>query len=144
MRYVFPVELEQEPDGGFTATFEGLPGATWGETEAEALGRAEDLLITALAAFVEDGQPIPAPPPARGRKVVAVPALEAAKLGLHDTMIVSRVSNVELARRMGLDERAIRRLRDPLHRSHIGAVEAALRVLGKRVEVSLEAVSAWS
>jgi hypothetical protein len=38
---------------------------------------------------------------------------------------------------MGKDERAIRRLLDPLHRSHIGEVETSLRGLGKRVEVSV-------
>ena len=30
---------------------------------------------------------------------------------------------------------AVRRLRDPLHRSHIGQIEAALRLLGKRLEI---------
>jgi hypothetical protein len=29
----------------------------------------------------------------------------------------------------------VRRLRDPLHRSHIGQIEAALRLLGKRLEI---------
>ena len=33
--------------------------------------------------------------------------------------------------------KAVRRLRDPLQRSAIGAVEAALRCLGKRVEVTV-------
>jgi len=36
---------------------------------------------------------------------------------------------------MELDEKAIRRLRDPLHRSHMGEVEAALRTLGEQVSV---------
>ena len=69
--------------------------------------------------------------------LVSVTALEAAKLALHEAMTEARVSNVEMARRLGKDERAIRRLRDPLHRSHIGEVETALRLLGKRVEISV-------
>jgi antitoxin HicB len=51
------------------------------------------------------------------------------------------VSNVELARRLGTDEKAVRRLRDPLHGSRIEAVEAALRALGKRLEVSVRAMA---
>ena len=56
-------------------------------------------------------------------------------------MLAGGVSNVELARRLGLEEKAVRRLRDPLHRSHIGAVEAALRVLGQRLVVDVAKVA---
>jgi antitoxin HicB len=136
MHYAYPVTLQREDDGtGFTAFFEGLPGATGGATDTEALARAEDLLVTALSLYVEDGKPLPRPPEARGRMTVAVPALDAAKLALHDAMLAQGISNVELGRRMGRDEKAIRRLRDPVYRSHIGQVEAALHVLGKRVEL---------
>ncbi len=58
----------------------------------------------------------------------------AAKLARHDAMLVTRISAVALGRRLGLDEKSVRRLRDPLHRSHIGQIEAALRLLGKRLE----------
>jgi antitoxin HicB len=136
MRYAYPVTLEHEPDGSaVTASFDGLPGATWGGTEAEALARAQDLLVTALSFFTDDGQPTPDPPAAKGRPVVAVPGLVAAKLALHDAMLAAGISNVELGRRIGLDEKAVRRLRDPLYRSHIGGVETALRALGRRLEV---------
>ena len=50
-------------------------------------------------------------------------------------MLAASLSNSALARRLGMDEKAVRRLRDPLHRSHIGQIEAALRILGKRLEV---------
>lgn len=137
MRYAYPVTLEPQPEGGFTATFDGLPGATQGETEEEALREAEDLLVTALSLFIEDGAPVPRPAPARGRPLVGVPSLVAAKLALHDAMLAEGVANVDLGRRLGLDEKVIRRLRDPLHRSHIGAVEAALRALGRRLVVDV-------
>lgn len=136
MRYAYPATLEPEPDGSaITVTFDGLPGATWGATEGEALARAEDLLVTALSFYIEDGEPVPLPPAAKGRPVVAVPSLVAAKLALHDAMLEAGISNVELSRRIGLDEKAVRRLRDPLYRSHIGGVETALRALGRRLDV---------
>jgi antitoxin HicB len=136
MRYAYPANLEWEPDrSAVTVTFDDLPGATFGSTEAEALTRAEDLLETALSFYTDDGTPVPRPRPARGRPVVVPGPLVAAKLALHDAMLAGGLSNVELGRRLGLEEKAVRRLRDPLHRSHIGQVEAALRLLGRRLEV---------
>jgi hypothetical protein len=38
-------------------------------------------------------------------------------------------------RRTDLKPNSVRRLRDPLHLSHIGQIEAALRLLGKRLEI---------
>ena len=137
MRYEYPVRLTREDDGSVTVTFDGLPGVTWGATEGEALGQAADALVTVLSAYVEDGEPVPIPKPAHGQPVIAVGALEAAKLALHDAMLASGVSNVQLAQRLGTDEKAIRRLRDPLHRSHIGAVETALARLGRRLAVDV-------
>jgi hypothetical protein len=58
-----------------------------------------------------------------------------APLDLHDAMLSAGISNVELGRRLDLEEKAVRRLRDPLHRSHIGQIEAALRLLGRRLEI---------
>ncbi len=140
-RYAFPVILEAEPEGGFSASFAGVPGHTQGETEAETLEAAADALVTVLAGYVRRGEAIPRPPAARGRPVVTVTALEAAKLGLHDAMLEAGMSNVELARRLDLQENAVRRLRDPLHRSHIGEVERALHALGRRVDVDIRAVA---
>lgn len=137
MRYAYPAEVMEAPDG-VTVTFPDVPEAiTNGATRAEAMERAADALVSALSFYVEEGQRLPCPSPAKGRAMVSVTTLEAAKLALHEAMAEANLSNIELGRRMGLDERAIRRLRDPLHRSHIGQVEAALRSLGKRVEVSV-------
>jgi antitoxin HicB len=138
MRYAYPATLDHEADGRITVTFDGLPGATWGGTETEALTRAEDLLISALSIYVEENRPLPHPSSARGRPLVPVTALDAAKLALHDAMLAAKMSNVELGRRLDLDEKQVRRLRDPLHQSHIGKVEAALRILGKRLEVEVK------
>lgn len=141
MRYAYPVEIEEAADG-VTVTCPDVPElVTDGATRAEALERAADALVTALSLYVEDGRPLPRPSAAHGRPIVAVAALEAAKLALHDAMLAAGLSNVELGRRLGLDEKAVRRLRDPLHRSHIGAVEAGLRVLGRRLEISASAAA---
>ncbi len=136
MHYAYPFDMIPQPEGGFTVTFPDVPEAiTEGDTVEQAHRRAEDALVAGLSFYVDDGNPLPMPSPAGGRPIALVPPLVAAKLALHDAMLAAGSSNVELARRLGLDEKAVRRLRDPLHRSHIGQIEAALRILGKRLDV---------
>jgi antitoxin HicB len=138
MRYAYPATVLEESDG-VTVSFPDVPGAiTCGDTHEEALERGQDALISVLSVYVEENRPLPRPSPARGRPLIPVAALDAAKLALHDAMLAAHMSNVELGRRLGLDEKQVRRLRDPLHQSHIGKVEAALRVLGKRLEVEVK------
>jgi antitoxin HicB len=138
MRYAYPYAAEPQPEGGWTVTFPDVPEAvTQGDTEEEVAAMAEDALVTALSFYTDEAKPLPRPSPARNRPVAIVPPLVAAKLALHDAMVAAGMSNVLLGRRLGLEDKAVRRLRDPLHRSHIGAVEAALRVLGKRLVVDV-------
>jgi antitoxin HicB len=138
MRYAYPYVADPQPEGGWTVTFPDVPEAiTQGDTEEEVAAMAEDALVTALSFYTDDGQPLPRPTAAYNRPVAIVPSLVAAKLALHDAMLAAGISNVVLGRRLGLEDKAVRRLRDPLHRSHIGAVEAALRVLGQRLVVDV-------
>ena len=137
MQYAFPAIIEPDEDG-FMVTFDGVPGITWGADKEEALRQARDALITVLGHYIDRGEQIPTPPAANGRPMVAVTMLEAAKLALHDAMVVGKIRNVELGRRLGVSEMAIRRLRDPLHASKIDLVEAALRAVGWRASVEFE------
>lgn len=137
MRFAWPADILQE-DEGITVTFPDVSGAiTWGETRAEAMERASDALISIISAMIEDGKSIPVASEANGRPMISVAPLDAAKIALHIAMLEKRVSNVELGRRMNMDEKAVRRLRDPLQRSHIETLDAALRIMGRRLEVSV-------
>jgi antitoxin HicB len=140
MRYAYPYELTPQPEGGFTVTFPDVPEAiTQGDSKEEAAALAEDALVTALSFYTDHAEPLPRPSPAHGRPLAYVPPLVAAKLALHDAMLTAGVSNVALARQLGTDEKAMRRLRDPLHQSRISQVDAALRLLGKRMSIVIEA-----
>jgi antitoxin HicB len=140
MRYAYPYDLTPQPEGGFTVTFPDVPEAvTQGEDEDEAAAMAEDALVTALSFYTDNAERLPRPSATRGRPVAYVPPLVAAKLALHDAMLAAGVSNVALARRLGTDEKTVRRLRDPLHQSRINQIDAALRALGKRMGIVIEA-----
>jgi antitoxin HicB len=129
-----PNRATPQPEGGFSIEFPDVPEAiSQGDTEEEVHAMAEDALLTALSFYTDASEPLPNPSPANGLQVAYVPSLVAAKLALHDAMIKGRVSNVALGQRPGVDEKIIRRLRDPLHRSHIANVEAALRTFGQRL-----------
>jgi len=140
MRYAYPYELTSQPEGGFTVTFPDVPEAiTQGDDEKEAAAMAEDALVTALSFYTDHAEGLPHPSPAHGRPLAYVPPLVAAKLALHDAMLTAGVSNVALARQLGTNEKTVRRLRDPLHQSRINQVDTALRVLGKRMGIVIEA-----
>ena len=84
------------------------------------------------------GEKIPAPSAAkRGERLVSVPLWLAPKLALYLAMRDQRVSNCELGRRLGLHERAIRRMLDPAHASNPAGIQAALGALGKQVTVEV-------
>src|SRR5271157_3029366 len=118
MRYAYPYELLLQPEGGFTVTFPDVPEAiTQGDTEAEAAAMAEDALVTALSFYTDRGERLPLPSPEHGRPVTYVPPLVAAKLALHDAMLAAGVSNVAWARRLGADEKTVRRAGAPTRRS---------------------------
>jgi hypothetical protein len=71
----------------------------------------------------------------RGRHIVPVPPLAAAKLALCEAMRRQEISNAELARRLGITEAVVRRLVDPDHASRIERVQAALAALGVELVV---------
>ena len=139
MRLAYPVRLETL-EGTVLVSFPDVPEAlTEGATRAEALSEAADCLVAALGGYVNERRAIPRPSPARGRPLVELPVLAAAKLALYQAMIEQKLSNVALAKRLGTVEGAVRRLVDLDHRSHIGQVESALEVLGRRLVVEVRA-----
>ena len=136
----YPVRLERDDRGAVLVSFPDIPEAlTEGATEGEALAEAQDCLIAALGGYMDDRRDIPRPSPGRGRPLVALPALAAAKIALYRAMRERGLSNAALARRLGTMEGTVRRLIDLDHRSHIGQVEAALAALGQRLVVATRA-----
>jgi antitoxin HicB len=139
MRYAYPVVLDPEPDGSaINVSFPDVPGAlTWGDDQAEALELAEDCLVTALYGYVRDVEPIPRPGPAKGRPMIPVPALVAAKLALYTAMREQGMSEAELARRLGVTQKVVQSILHLKRRAHIAHLERALAQLGVHLEVTV-------
>ena len=135
----YPVTLKRDTNGTMRVEFPDVPEAnTFGEDADEALMQAVDALESALSMYVEDRRDIPKPSPVKARgKGVILPALTEAKLALYSTMRANRVGKAELARRLNCHLPQVDRLLDLLHASRLDQLEAAFRVLGKRLDVEI-------
>ena len=136
MRHAYPFTLAPDEDGRLVVAFPDVKGAsTDGADEAEAVANASDCLTAALIGYIRSREAIPRPSPARGRSTVTLAPLVAAKLALYSALLEQRITNADLAERMGKPESEVRRLLDLDHRSDIGQIEAALAALGKRLDI---------
>jgi antitoxin HicB len=136
----YPVHLEEEDDGGYVVTLPDIGvGATQGDDLAQALAQAEDLLETIVLNYMAEGWDVPLPSAAKGRPTVALPALTAAKLEAFRAMRAAGLNKKELAERLGWQPSQVTRLFDGRHASRLDQIEAALRVLGRRLVITSEA-----
>ena len=133
----YPARFEPAEEGGFVVTFRDIPEAiTQADTEAEAMAMAEDVLVSAMDFYFEDRRAVPVPSaPKRGERLVELPASVAAKVLLLNELVSAKVSNAELARRMGSRPQEVQRIVDLHHATKIDTLAAALRALGKGLEV---------
>jgi antitoxin HicB len=139
--FQYPARLIPEKGGAFTVRFRDLPEAiTSGTNRADAIKQAADCLEEAFAARIDDQRDIPTPSSASRREVlIAVPAPMAAKAALYLAIQDLGLSNSQAARRIGVDEKEIRRILDPRHATKLTRVEQLLEMLGKRLILSLDA-----
>lgn len=140
MLMAYPATLKRQKDGHVLVTFPDIPEAlTEGKSVPEALREAQDALLAALGGYINKRRAIPeASKLKRGQRLVLLPPLPAAKLALYQAMRDAGVTNVALGKRLKISEAAVRRLIDPDHRSHIGQIEQALAVLGRRLVIEAE------
>jgi antitoxin HicB len=100
--------------------------------------QAVDALETALSLYIDERRDIPEPSPVtRGMKTVCLPALTEAKVALYTMMRAANVGKAELARRLNCHLPQVDRLLDLTHRSRLDQLEAAFRLLGKRLSVDI-------
>ena len=135
----YPAALTPDPDGGFTVTFRDVPEAiTEGDTKEEALLRAEDALESALAMYINVGEPLPESTKVEpDEELVPLSALGMAKTALYEAMRGQGVGRAELARRLRWHLPQVARVLDLRHASRMEQVEAALAALGLRLVVDV-------
>jgi len=97
MRY--PALFTTADEGGFVVTFRDIPEAiTQGDTEAEAMEMAEDVLVSSMDFYFDDGRPVPPPSKAQsGERLVELPASVAAKVLLKNEMLAQHARTLSQA-----------------------------------------------
>ena len=137
MRFIYPARLHRAGPDEIVVSFRDLPEClTSGRDEAEALTEAGDALEEAIAGRIVDEESIPRPSARRaGEHRVAVPPTTAAKAALVLAFRDSGLSRLAFARRLGVDDKVVRRMLDPRHATAANRLHRALRLLGRELIV---------
>ena len=137
-RFIYPAKFKRDKqDGGFVITFRDIPEAiTQANTLEACLVEAADCLEEAIAGRIDDGLDIPKPSRIKSNeKMVPTPAQTAIKAALYIAMQEKKINKSELARRLNVDVREVRRMLNPHHGTKLPSMEQALAALGKQVEL---------
>ena len=138
--YAYRAQFEPgDRRGNIVVTFPDVPEAvTQGRGEADARAMAEEALGLVLLNYLHRGKPLPKPR-AKGRNLIdiAVAPDVAAKLAVLESFAAAGITKSELARRIGKDEKEVRRILNPKHPTKLPALMATLRALGKRLVVGV-------
>ena len=139
MRFIYPARLKRASPSEIIVSFRDLPEClTSGANEAEALVEARDALEEAIAGRIDDLEAIPVPSARKtGECLIAVPTETAAKAALSLALRENGLTPATLARKLGTDEQAVRRMLDPRHRIATNRMNKALRILNKELVVEV-------
>jgi antitoxin HicB len=138
--YAYRAQFEPGARRGIiVVNFPDVPEAiTQGNSEADARAMAEEALGLVLLSYLDRGKPLPKPrAKSRGLIEIAVAPEMAAKLAVLESFAAAGISKSELARRIGKDEKEVRRILDPKHPTKLPTLIATLRALGKRLVVGI-------
>ena len=138
-QFTYPAKIKKDAAGFFLVTFPDIPfAATDGKTMAEALEEARDCLEEAIAVSIADSLDFPFPSSVRkGQHSISLTARMSAKAALYIAVLETGIRKSELARKLGVDEKEIRRMLSPRHQTKLPRIEQALSTLGYQLSVSL-------
>ena len=134
----YPARIARDGDG-YMVSFPDIPEALTGaSSREEAIEMAADALTTAMDFYFEDRRSVPPPSAAkRGQVMIDLPPSIGAKVLLLNEMLAQGTRPADLARLMNVRPQEVNRLTTLRHPTKIDTVAAALKALGKRLELSL-------
>lgn len=136
--YDYAFKFSKE-NAGWVITCRDLPEAiSQADASEDRTAVAEGCLQAALESRIRDNEPLPAvSKPRRGEIVVSPPAATAAKSVLYDAMREAGISKSELAHRLGVDEKEVRRMLDARHGTKLPRIAEAVAALGRHLHIAL-------
>lgn len=138
-RFEYPILPTPAEEGGFVVTCRDLSEViTQGDDVEDALAQAADAMDEAFAARIKAEEDFPVPSrPRSGEYLVSPPEETIAKAALYVCMREARMTKVDLARRLGVDEKEVRRMLDPHHGTKLPRIAAAIKLMGRRLVIDL-------
>ena len=139
MAFGYRYTLERQDNGWWLVRFPGVPEAlTEGETQEEARANAVDCVIAALEGYMKERKKLPRQGAGHtGRERAVLPSLVTAKLFAYETTRTRGWSKLKLAKRLGIQENAVRRLLDLRHSSHMWVIDEALAKMNAELPIDL-------
>lgn len=139
-RFEYAVRLVPAEEGGFVVSCRDLPQlVTQGEDKVHALSEAADAMDEVFAACMQGDLNFPTPSKARTREHWVSPhAGTMAKAALYVALHETGITKVQLAKRLGIDEKEVRRLLEPHHGSKLPRIAQAISALDRRLIIGLE------
>jgi antitoxin HicB len=139
-RFEYPVAIKRDAGGGYVVTCRDLPALiTQGESVADARAQAADAMDEVFATYMLTNLEFPGPSrPRRAERLIGPPAETKAKAALYVAMKSAGVTKVQLARRLGIDEKEVRRMLDPHYGSKLPRIAEAVELLGGQLVIGLE------
>ncbi len=135
----YPAVTAKDDNGSVLVTFPDFDDAvTCGDTREEALSHAVDALETVILSRMKNKRDIPTPSAARGKPLVSIPPLTAAKALLYKELREQNISIRQLAHKLKCEYPVAHRLLDVSRKTQVNEIARAFEVLGKRVIVGVE------
>ena len=141
----YPYDLTQfEEDGSWMIRFPDVPEAITGDPDRfKTIAGARDALSAAFESYLESGTPLPAPSRPKPWQATVSPYIYISlKAAIQQALREQEKSPADLARILGVQYIVAQRLLDPRHKSRLDALEAALTVLGKGIDVTITDIAA--
>lgn len=140
LRLEYPAIFAPDRTGGFVITFPDFPEiATQGDTCTDAIHQSIDALEEAVAERIALKEEIPTPSRIKkGQQPIPLSPSAAISAAVYMGMRGRKMSQVQMAAKLGINEKQVRRMLDPYHGSRLTGLEDALQALGKRVVISIE------
>lgn len=139
-RFEYAIKLTTAEEGGYVVSCRDLPQLhTQGDDLAHALAEAVDAMDEVFAAYMQNSLALPLASRVRkGEHLVSPPAETMAKAALYVAMRDAGITKVQLAKRLGVDEKEVRRLLDPHYGSKLPRIAQAIQLLGRKLVIGLE------
>ena len=135
----YPAVLERDDNETWLVKFPDFDDAvTFGDTREEALAHAAGALETVIISRIKHKMDIPAPSAARGRPLVSIPPLTAAKALLYKELRDQNVSIRQLAKKLHCEYPVAHRLLEVSRKTQVDAIAKAFQALGKQVLIAVE------